>query len=192
MILPNYETRLTEWIMLRLFQPFFVLSGEARGRNTLCLCFSCGKTTVRNFSTQRSESDAITSPSASENAGDLVSCFGRNIIRIIYSAALQAYVSLRCGSPDSKVEDGKRLTSQEGKWQGVPAGCSQQDGNNQRWDTERAPAHCWRTAAIRWVLASQAVKIYSRVRLLFPTLIKSINVFHFSRNCEVIHQLIMY
>lgn len=60
------------------------------------------------------------------------------------------------------------------------------------WDTERAPGHCCRTAAIRGVWASQAVKIYSQVQLLFPTLIKSINVFHFSRNCEVIHQLIMY
>lgn len=132
-------------------------------------------------------------PCSSEKARDLVSCFGRNIIRIMYSTEMDTYIKLRCGCKQTPRWEmcGDRSLGKEGGKQSPHIVHSKTETT--RWrDTERAPARCGRTAAIRGVLASQAVKIYSQVQLLFPTLIKSINVFHFSRNCEVIHQLIMY
>lgn len=132
MILPNYETGPTECITLRLLEPFFVLSGEARGGYTSCLCSSCGKTAVRNFSTKCSESDIITFPSSSEKARDVVSCFGRNIIRIIDSTETDEYIKLRCGCKQTpRWEVCRDRSLRKGRWQGVPAHCSQQDRSNQ-------------------------------------------------------------
>lgn len=136
------------------------------------LASRCGPTRGK---TSCGKSDTITFPPLSEKARGLLSRFSRSITPTDRSTEHEDSVRLSCGP--SRLQAGRGGV----RWWGVPVNCSQQGRNQQVMRQGDGSAHYWGwgMVAIRRVFGSWAVKIYSWVWLLFPTLIKSINLFHF-------------